>query len=114
METETETRHSSKLYLSTCKEFANNIFRSGRFRIISGREDDSKDLLATVGVNYHSITTPALAFIQRDQKSATTLLNDYDDALEWIKEQLFVMHQKEPQSKDEQGYLPVQVVGEYY
>ncbi|XP_063868800.1 thioredoxin domain-containing protein 16-like isoform X3 [Scylla paramamosain] len=75
-------------------------------------EGVSKELLATVGLNYHSITTPALAFIQRDQKSATTLLNDYDDALEWVKEQLFVMHQKEPQSKEEQGYLPVQVVEE--
>lgn len=75
-------------------------------------EGVSKELLATIGLNYHSISTPALAFIQRDQKSATTLLNDYDDALEWVKEQLLVMHQKEPQSKEEQGYLPVQVVEE--
>ena len=69
--------------------------------------------MAKLGINYYDITTPAIAFIQRDTKSATTLLNDYDDALEWVKEQLFVMHQKEPQSKEEQGYLPVQVVGEY-
>lgn len=70
--------------------------------------------MAKLGLNYHSITPPALAFIQRDRKSATTLLNDYDDTLEWVKEQLFVMHQNEPQSKEEQGYLPVQVVGKYY
>lgn len=42
------------------------------------------------------------------------LLNDYDDVLEWVKEQLMVLHQKETQSKEEQGYLPVQEVGESY
>lgn len=76
------------------------------------RDGVTDELLAKLGLNVHTITTPALAFLQRDKTSATMLLNDYDDALEWVKEQLMVLLQKEPQSKEEQGYLPVQELGE--
>ncbi|XP_050735887.1 thioredoxin domain-containing protein 16-like isoform X2 [Eriocheir sinensis] len=85
----------------------------GSVAIITLNMDGVTDeLLAKLGLNIHTITTPALAFLQRDKSSATMLLNDYDDVLEWVKEQLMVLHQKEPQSKEEQGYLPVQEVEE--
>lgn len=77
------------------------------------REGVTDELLTQLGLNIHTITTPALAFLQQDKMSSTTLLNDYDEVLEWVKEQLMVLHQKESQSKEEQGYLPVQEVGEF-
>lgn len=78
------------------------------------RDGVTDGLLVKLGLNIHTITTPALAFLQRDKTSTTMLLNDFDDALEWVKEQLMVLYQKEPHSKEEQGYLPVQEVGESY
>ncbi|XP_042218634.1 thioredoxin domain-containing protein 16-like [Homarus americanus] len=63
--------------------------------------------LSKLHLNRNTITAPALAFLQPGQESAA-LLNDYDDALEWVNEQLTAMLQQVPLTKEEQGYLPVQ------
>nr|XP_045593973.1 uncharacterized protein LOC123755401 [Procambarus clarkii] len=67
--------------------------------------------LTKLGLIRHTITTPAIAFLQSGQESAS-LLNDYDDALEWVNEQLTAMLHQVPLTKEEQGYLPVQALEE--
>ncbi|XP_071545502.1 thioredoxin domain-containing protein 16-like [Panulirus ornatus] len=70
----------------------------------------SEAALMKLGLARHTITAPAVAFLQPGKEIAS-LLNDYDDALEWVNEQLSAMMQQTPLNK-EQSYLPVQALEE--
>ncbi|XP_069957053.1 uncharacterized protein [Cherax quadricarinatus] len=84
----------------------------GSVATITVNLDEASDAaLAKLGLTRHTIMTPALAFLQPEQESAS-LLNDYDNALEWVNEQLTAMLQHLALTKEEQGYLPVPALEE--